>query len=73
MKKEIREIIRYLQKEGWTLRQGGKHYVLTKGDKVLTLPKTPGDHRSMKNVYADLRRAGIQWPPEGKKPSGRKR
>lgn len=72
-RKEIREILRYLERLGWVIRQGGKHYVATKpGQEPITIPKTPGDVRSLKNTYGQLRRHGIPWPPEGKKPSGRK-
>lgn len=72
-RKEVRELIRYLEKLGWMIRSSGKHYVAMKpGHPRIPIPKTPSDWRGLKNSISRLRKEGVQWPPEGKKPSGRK-
>jgi predicted RNA binding protein YcfA (HicA-like mRNA interferase family) len=59
--KEIRDIVKKLEKQGWRIEQGGKHLKAYPADKsmpLVVIPGTPSDHRSLKNLIAQLRRSG---------------
>ncbi|GIU87459.1 MAG: hypothetical protein KatS3mg009_1974 [Acidimicrobiia bacterium] len=59
--KEVNEIIKKLIRQGWRVERGAKHwkaYPPDKSKRMITIPTTPSDHRSLKNVISDLRRAG---------------
>lgn len=62
MKKDLRKLLRQLTSQGWRCEQaGGGHLKLFPPDKskpMVTLPISPGDHRSWKNTVATLRRSG---------------
>ncbi|MEU5430798.1 hypothetical protein AB0H73_35070 [Streptomyces olivoreticuli] len=62
MHKEVRQLIKALEKQGFEVRQTkNNHYqVFKKGSFVTVLPGTPSDHRSLKNSMAYLRRAGFK-------------
>ena len=58
---EVQKLTEQVLAQGWTIRQGGKHWVLYPADRTqrpITVPGTPGDHRSAKNFRSMLRRAG---------------
>lgn len=63
--KEIRDIIKQIKKFGKDLgyevvMDGGGHWkVLRPGERALSLPCTPSDARTVRNVKAYLRRNGI--------------
>lgn len=61
--REVRKLIRRLEKDGWSARKtGGGHWVVRSPEGVpVSMPSSPSDHRSMKNVMAKLKRAG--WTP----------
>lgn len=71
--RDLRDILREARRQGWEILDRGKHYKLRKGNAQVTIAKTPSDWRARQNIIAQLRRAGFEWPPEGKKPSGRKK
>ncbi len=67
MHKDIKKIIKALTDEqlnpGWRVEQGGKHlkaYPADKAQPMVTVPLTPSDHRSIKNLRAQLKRAGAR-------------
>lgn len=67
--KEYREVVNHqVDKLGWRYRVIGKgHPHLYPADpsrRPIGVPTTPGDHRSLKNFIAQVRRAGGEWPPE---------
>jgi hypothetical protein len=58
--KEVQDLIRKLQEQGWRIEEG-KHYKAFPPDTtkpMVVIPKTPSDHRSLKNTIAQLRRSG---------------
>ena len=59
--KELREIVRQLQANGYAVMPSGKHQkVKDQQDRtVYTLPTTPGGGRWRQNLIADLRRKGL--------------
>lgn len=63
---DIRAIIRQLENKrlnpGWRVQQTkSSHYVaLGPNGQRVSMPSTPSDHRSVKNVKAKLRRAGAR-------------
>lgn len=66
MPKEYKEIIRELERQGWRLVRGTRHWKAFPPDKkkpMVTIPGTPSDYRSIKNTIAQLRRSGFIWPP----------
>lgn len=59
--KEVNEIVEKVLDQGWTIETGAKHYVLVPVDRTkrkIAVPGTPGDHRSVLNFRAEVRRAG---------------
>lgn len=61
MKKDVREIVDRLEAQGWRVVKGKKHlkaYPPDKDKPMVTIPGTPGDQRSLKNLKAQLRRSG---------------
>ena len=59
MDREVRDLVRDLERHGWTVKQG-KHVKLTPpgGGRPVCISGTPSDHaRGMQNALADLRRA----------------
>lgn len=61
MNKELRELVKLLQAQGFDVKITKKnHYFVTKdGKPVATIAGTPSDARSMRNARAALRRAGF--------------
>jgi len=61
-KKDIKNLLADIEKlDGWQVTRGSKHSIVTPPDKShprITIPLTPGDHRSFANTLAQLRRAG---------------
>lgn len=55
--KDIDQLIRHLVCQGWLFRHGSKHGRLShpSGRPTLSVPTTPGDHRSFHNFRRDLR------------------
>lgn len=55
--KDIDQLIRHLVYQGWRFRHGSKHGRLShpSGRPTLSVPTTPGDHRSFHNFRRDLR------------------
>lgn len=64
MHKEIREIARQLEAQGWTIRPSkAGHHIATPPDKTkraVVLPGTPGRGRWKQNLLAQLRRSGAE-------------
>jgi hypothetical protein len=60
MSKEVRDLIRKLEKQGAEVRSGAHNKVYRDGKLVYVFPATPsGGNRAMKNAKAGLRRAGF--------------
>jgi hypothetical protein len=64
MKKDIKNLHRKLEAQGWMLKPTRNGHVMAfppdKSKSPVTMPSTPSDHRSLKNTLADLRRSGFQ-------------
>ncbi len=62
MGKEIRELVRELEAQGFAVRRTSKgHYFITKaGQPITTISGTPSDHKALANAIAKLKRAGFQ-------------
>lgn len=69
--KDYRDIVNHqIEHLGWRYEKGGRHPKLYPADitkSPITLASTPSDYRAIKNFIAQIRRAGGQWPPEGKR------
>lgn len=64
MKKEMRELVKALEAQGFTVEQTrGKHWLVrnAEGQAVCTMANTPSDGRGWLNAIAALRRAGFTW------------
>jgi hypothetical protein len=68
--KEYREIVAHqIRTLGWRYDVGGRHPKLWPADRAfnfIPVPTTPSDHRALRNFTSAVRRAGGQWPPEGR-------
>jgi hypothetical protein len=59
--KEVNEMIDQVADQGWRIEDGGSAIKLWPADKskgMVTVHKTPSDHRAVKNTRAQIRRAG---------------
>ena len=64
MEKEIRELLREAQRQGWRIEPTKRgHYKAwpPQGGPPVTISGTPSDWRSIRNVVALMRRLGFQW------------
>jgi predicted RNA binding protein YcfA (HicA-like mRNA interferase family) len=62
MHKEVREIVRQLEANGYSVEQTkGGHLAVrnAQGNRVYTMPSTPGGGRWKKNLLAELKRKGL--------------
>lgn len=62
--RQINRACLQLLRLGWSFRRTGKHPVIKSpcGMKRFTVPKTPSDSHSVRNFFADLKRAGVEVP-----------
>jgi hypothetical protein len=62
---DFRKIRKAAEDQGFETQETTRGYVLFfKDGKFITrYPKTPSSSRTIKNVLADLRRAGLQYTP----------
>lgn len=61
--KEVRELVKELREQGWHVDESGRHiraYPPDKSRPMVTLSKTPSDHRWKANTLAQLRRSGFR-------------
>lgn len=65
MDKDTKKVIKAAEKQGFEVQITAKgHAVFSLGGMpVATASGTASDHRAIKNLIAQLRRAGFQWPP----------
>jgi len=62
--REARALVRQAVEQGCVLVPSRKHYKLRcPGAEQIIFPKTPSDHRSLKNARSRLRRAGLELNP----------
>ena len=61
MSRDVAPLVKAALAAGWHEVKGRKHIVLRSPDGVsqVVLPRTPSDHRSLRNSRADLRRHGL--------------
>lgn len=62
----LRDIIREAERQGFRVSLHGSHYHAVPPDKrkrMVVFSLNAGSWRSIKNVLADLRRAGLRWAP----------
>lgn len=65
MDKDLKKIVKTLRAADYevTRTRRGHVRVARDGRPVTTFSGTAGDHRSIRNSLAALRRDGFQWPP----------
>ena len=60
---DIRKLKKKAKKQGWKIetskRKGHIKWIPPGKKKIVVSPGTPSDHRSMKNLRADLKRSGF--------------
>lgn len=61
-KKEIDQFRRRLRRQGFAVRLGGSGHwrVTSPSGETITMPRTPGGGRSVRNVRASLRKIGAK-------------
>lgn len=62
--KELSRLLSGLEDQGFTIKRIGDGYRLypDNGSKILTLHMSVSDSRGMRNLRADVRRGGYEWP-----------
>jgi hypothetical protein len=57
--KDFSMLVMQLVREGWAFQRGSKHgrLISPEGGPSLTVPKSPSDHRALKNFRRDVRNA----------------
>ena len=70
MDADWKKVIREAERQGWTIEHGRKGQLkLVPPDpsrQIVTVHRTPSDHRALENTLANMRRQGLRWPPKGK-------
>ena len=64
LKKELREILREAQRQGWRVELGrGGHYKLypPESDEIVATGSTPSSPLSLVKLVARMRRLGFRW------------
>lgn len=63
MTKEVRQLLKELRKQGFTIEESGRHFKAFPpgGGPMTVIPRTPSDPRSLKNAIALLRKRGFLW------------
>lgn len=59
--KDVKQIIRDLRRDGWTVEQGRTHYkaIHPKGGSI-AISVSPSDHHAVKNIKGDINRLNRQ-------------
>jgi hypothetical protein len=63
--KEFRKYLSAAVEQGWEVRPVKKGFQLVPGDstkEIVTIHRTPSDHRALVNALAEMRRQGFIWP-----------
>jgi hypothetical protein len=62
---DFRKIRKAAEDQGFDTQETTRGYVqfFKDGEYITRYPKTPSSSRTIKNVLADLRRAGLKYPP----------
>jgi hypothetical protein len=62
MKRDMPKLVRRARKAGWSVTKTGKQHWRFRSPNGATIfaPSTPSDRRSVMNVRANLRRAGLE-------------
>ena len=59
-RRDIDDLVRWLREHGYRIEKTGKgHYKVFAPNRVVIMPSSPSDWRSVKNTVSDLRRAGV--------------
>ena len=60
MDKTRKQIIKSLRRQGWRIEEGTKHIKCFSpdGETIVTMGRTPSDHRAVRNLKARLRKGG---------------
>jgi hypothetical protein len=70
MGKELRQLLKACEDQGFQVKRTRRGHLMVSdenGRPVTTISGTPSDPRSWLNALAQLKRAGLVWPP----PKGR--
>lgn len=70
MKKELQDLLSEAQRQGFQRKDTKKGFQMVPPDPskpIVTVHKTPSDHRAFRNLVAQFRRSGLVWPPPDKK------
>lgn len=70
MHREVRDLVTAARRQGWTVDTSKQHprFYAPGGNKMIVGAGTPSDHRTTKNLLADLRRNGLEDNPERRSP-----
>ena len=62
-KKELKEVLREAERQGWTVTSHKGHWKLyaPDGKGIVHIAGTPSDHRNLANTVALMRRYGFRW------------
>ena len=64
--KLLKGLVRAAEAQGWRVERRAKHYLffpLDQHNRPVVVPGTPSSQRTPANKLAELRRAGLIWPP----------
>ena len=60
-------LIKAAEAQGWRVERRSKHYLFFPWDgetRPVVVPSTPSSRRTPANKLAELKRAGLIWPPD---------
>lgn len=65
--RQLKDLVRVAEAQGWRVERRSKHYLFFPRDRAnrpVVVPSTPSSHRTPANQLAELKRAGLIWPPK---------
>jgi hypothetical protein len=63
----LKALIKAAEAQGWRVERRSKHYLFFprhRGTRPVMVPSTPSSRRTPANKVAELKRAGLVWPPK---------
>jgi hypothetical protein len=65
--RHLKILIKAAEAQGWRVERRSKHYLFFPSDRAIrpiVVPSTPSSRRTPANKIAELKRAGLIWPPK---------
>lgn len=61
LSKDTRKLVKEVERQGWRVEDRGQRWLCfsPNGHTIVTIHKTPSDHRAIRNTLSELRKGGF--------------